>query len=56
MYERDVLEKWIKQIQRGQLEPDAIGLGSDKDKAIEKLRSEINKISYKKPIVDLKQK
>ena len=55
MYERDVLEKWIKQIQKGQLEPAAIGLDSDKDKAIEKLRSEINKISYKKPNVNVKQ-
>jgi len=56
MHEKDVLEKWIRQIQRGQLNPDAIGLGTDKDKAIEKLRIELNKIPYKQPIVTSKQK
>ena len=55
MYEKDVLERWVTQIQKGQLNPDAIGLGNDKDIAIEKLRSEINKISHKKNIVTVKQ-
>jgi len=48
MYERKVLEKWLKQIKSGELNPDAIGLGNDKDKAIEKIRSELNKIAYDK--------
>lgn len=55
MYEKDVLEKWIKQIQKGQLNPEAIGLGNDRDAAIEKLRSEINKVSSKKAIVTVKK-
>ena len=56
MYEKDVLEKWLKQIQKGQLNPEAVGLGQDRDKAIDKLRSEINKLSYNKPLVNIKQK
>ncbi len=56
MYEKTLLEKWIKQIQSNQLNPEAIGLGVDKDKAVEKLRSEINKISFNKPMVSVKQK
>ena len=56
MYEKDVLEKWLKQIQKGQLNPEAIGLGSDRDKAIENLKSKINKLSYNKPLVNIKQK
>lgn len=55
MYEKDVLDKWIRQIQTGQLNPEAIGLGSNKDAAIEKLRSEINKVSCKKAVVTVKQ-
>jgi hypothetical protein len=54
MNENELLEKWIKQIQRGQLNPDALGLGPDKDKAIEKLKSEINKISSKSKLVTIK--
>jgi len=46
MYEKQVLEKWLKQIQAGELNPDALGLGTDKDKAIEKIRGEINKLKY----------
>jgi len=48
MYEMDVLEKWLKQIQSGELNPDALGLGADRDKAIEKIRNELNKISHNK--------
>jgi len=44
MYEKKVLEKWLKQIKSGELNPDAIGLGTDKDKAIDKIRSELNKL------------
>ena len=54
MYEKDVLEKWVRQIQKGQIKPEALGLDSDKDKAIEKLRFEINKLTYKKPIFTIK--
>ena len=45
MYETYVLEKWLKQIQSGELNPDALGLGADRDKAMEKIRNELNKIS-----------
>jgi len=44
MFERKVLEKWLKQIKSDELNPDAIGLGCDKEKAIEKIRNELNKL------------
>jgi len=57
MYEKKVLEKWLKQIQSGELNPDAVGLGKDKDKAVEKLRMEINKLSFKKnTVLEVKQR
>jgi hypothetical protein len=56
MYEKKVLEKWLKQIKSGELIPDAIGLGTNRDKAIEKIRNELNQFSYDKPIYTLKKK
>ena len=56
MLEKKILEKWLKQIQSGELNPDAVGLGKDKDKAIEKIRYELNKISSNKAVITVKQK
>lgn len=56
MYEKKVLEKWLKQIQSDEINPEALGLGKDKDKAIEKIRGELNKIQSNKPLVTIKQK
>jgi len=56
MYERKVLEKWLKQIKSGELNPDAVGLGTDRDKAIEKIRSELNRLNYNKPFLTVKEK
>ena len=44
MYEKKVLEKWLKQIKSGELNPDAVGLGTNKNEAIEKIRKELNKL------------
>jgi len=48
MNETKVLEKWLRQIKSGELNPEAVGLGSDRDKAIEKIRGELNKLAYNK--------
>jgi len=56
MYEKKVLEKWLKQIQSGELNPDALGLGKDREKAIKKIRDELNAIAHNKPLITIKQK
>jgi len=56
MDERKILEKWLKQIKSDELNPDAIGLGKDKNKAIEKINSELNKLSHNKTILSIKEK
>ena len=50
MYEKQVLEKWLKQISSGEINPEALDLGSDKDKAIQKLKNQINQISHNKKL------
>ena len=48
MYQKQVLEKWLKQIKTDEIKPDALGLGIDKEKAIEKLREQINQLTNSK--------
>lgn len=43
MNERKTLEKWIKQIKAEELNPEFIGLGPNKDQAIKKLQSQLEK-------------
>lgn len=45
MDQKALIEKWIKQIQTGQLNPEALNLGSDREKAIAKLKLQMSKIS-----------
>jgi len=40
-----MIEKWMKQIKAGEINPEALGLGGDKEKALEKLKDQINKIN-----------
>jgi len=50
MYQKKVLEKWIAQIKSGEISPEFLGLGDNKEKAIDKLKSQMNdlqKIEYK---------
>jgi len=42
MYEKKVLQKWLEQIKLGELNPEFIGLGSDKERAIKKLQNQLN--------------
>lgn len=41
-----MIEKWMKQIKAGEISPEALGLGSDKEKALEKLKDQLDKITY----------
>jgi hypothetical protein len=45
MDQKKVLEKWLKQIKNGEINPSALGLGNDREKAIQKLQNEIKKLS-----------
>ena len=41
-YEKKILEKWIAQINSGEVSPEFLGLGNNKEKALNKLKSQIN--------------
>ena len=41
MYQKKVLEKWIKQIMSGEISPEFLGLGNNKEKALETLKNQI---------------
>lgn len=42
MYEQKILEKWLEQIKSGELNPEFIGLGKDKEQAIKKIQLQLN--------------
>ena len=42
MYQKKILEKWITQINSGEISPEFLGLGNNKEKALIKLKSQIN--------------
>jgi Fe-S-cluster containining protein len=44
--QKKMIERWMKQIKAGEINPEALGLGSDKEKALEKLKDQIAKINY----------
>ncbi len=41
IYEKQILEKWIKQIRSGEVNPEVFGLGSDRDKAVETIKNRL---------------
>ena len=50
MYQKKVFEKWIEQIKSGEINPEFLGLGNNKEKALNKLKSQISdlqKTEYK---------
>jgi hypothetical protein len=51
MYEKQILEKWLYQLKNDQLSPEFVGVGFDKEKAIQKLQNQLNKLSYNKPVM-----
>jgi hypothetical protein len=38
------LERWLRQLKKNEISPDAIGLGPDKEQALQYIRSELEKI------------
>ena len=50
MDQKKVIEKWLEQIKLNEIQPEALGLNSDKDKAIETLRNQLNQLSYQNKI------
>lgn len=51
MDQKKVLEKWLRQIKNGEINPSALGLGNDREKAIQKLQNEIKKLSLSQTVV-----
>lgn len=47
MTEKIILEKWLSQLKSGELNPEFIGLGKDRDQAIKKLQNQISTVSKK---------
>ena len=45
MHQKHLLEKWIRQIESDEINPEGIGLGSDKQKAIIKLKNQITQLN-----------
>jgi len=50
MDQKKLLEKWLKQIKNGEISPSALGLGNDREKAIQKLQNLIKKISFSQSV------
>jgi hypothetical protein len=50
MDQQKVIEKWLRQIRDGEINPSALGLGNDKEKAIEKLQNQLKKLSSSRSI------
>ena len=50
MDQKAVLEKWLRQIKNGEINPSALGLGNDRERAIQKLQIELKKLSSSRAI------
>jgi len=48
MYEKQTLEKWLKQIQNDQINPEALGFKPSKEEAIEQIKKQLNDIRTSK--------
>ena len=44
MDQKQVLERWLQQLKKNEISPDAIGLGPDKEAALRHIRTELEKI------------
>jgi hypothetical protein len=44
MDQKQVLERWLRQLKKNEISPDAVGLGPDKEKALQFIREELEKI------------
>ena len=44
MDQKQILERWLRQLKRDEISPDAIGLGPNKEQALQHIRQELEKI------------
>jgi len=44
MDQKQVLERWLRQLKKNEIGPDAVGLGPDKEQALRYVREELEKI------------
>ena len=44
MDQKQVLERWLRQLKKNEISSDAVGLGPDKEQAMRYLREELGKI------------
>jgi hypothetical protein len=44
MDQKQVLERWLRQLKKNEISPDAVGLGPDKEQAMRYIREELGKI------------
>lgn len=56
MDQKQILEKWLKQLQKGEITPDALDLDTDKEEAIKHLKHEINKLTIVKTVEAVKSR
>ena len=45
MDQKQVLERWYRQLKNNEISPDAIGLGPDKEQALHHIREELDKLA-----------
>ena len=45
MDQKQVLERWLRQLKKNEISPDAVGLGPDKEQALRHIREELEKIA-----------
>ncbi len=56
MDQKQVLERWLRQLKKNEISPDAVGLGPDKEQAMRYIREELGKIeAMEKKQVSAKQ-
>jgi hypothetical protein len=44
MDQKQVLERWLRQLKKNEISPDAVGLGPDKEKALQFIRQELARL------------
>lgn len=48
-YQKQILEKWVRQLKNNEIQPEALGLGSDRTNAISSLTDELNRLANNYP-------
>jgi hypothetical protein len=49
VYQKQVLEKWLRQLKNNEIQPEALGLDSDRAKAISSLTEQLNRLANSYP-------